>query len=168
MSPPSAGRCKMWRARNPTRKSSYPAHAGYPVRCGFSIPSLASLEYWVARSSRVMTVVGVARSRARIATDSIFKQPRLSQPGQSQTRLYSPAARSARAVHEFPPERAQGTPGAGCTRGLVCNSAQKNAHEHTGSAEAIRHSLRNGFTAYFVLSPAIGLSCHRRQRDISR
>jgi hypothetical protein len=26
----------------------------------------------------------------------------------------------------------------------VCKSAQKNAHEHTGSAEAIRHSLRNG------------------------
>jgi hypothetical protein len=33
---------------------------------------------------------------------------------------------------------------------------QKNAHEHTGSAEAVRPSLRNGFTAYFVLSPAIG------------
>ena len=30
---------------------------------------------------------------------------------------------------------------------------KENAHEHTGSAEAIRHSLRNGFTAYFVLSP---------------
>src|ERR1700736_4599506 len=41
-------------------------------------------------------------------------------------------------------QRAQGIPGARCTRGLVCNSAQKNAHEHTGSAEAIRHSLRNG------------------------
>src|SRR3982075_668088 len=27
------------------------------------------------------------------------------------------------------------------------------AHEHTGSAEAIRHSLRNGFTAYNALSP---------------
>jgi hypothetical protein len=26
------------------------------------------------------------------------------------------------------------------------------AHEHTGSAENIRPSLRNGFTAYFVLS----------------
>jgi hypothetical protein len=38
---------------------------------------------------------------------------------------------------------------------------KRNAHEHTGSAEAIRHSLRNGFTAYIVLSPAIGLSCHR-------
>ena len=32
--------------------------------------------------------------------------------------------------------------------------AQKNAHEHTGSAESIRPSLRNGFNAYIVLSPA--------------
>ena len=32
----------------------------------------------------------------------------------------------------------------------------KNAHEHTGSAEAVRPSLRNRFTAYFVLSPVIG------------
>jgi hypothetical protein len=59
-------------------------------------------------------------------------------------------------------QRAQGTPDARCTRGLVCKHAQKNAHEHTGSAEAIRHSLRNGFTAYNALSPMIGLSCHRR------
>src|ERR1700682_1880907 len=41
-----------------------------------------------------------------------------------------------------------------------------NAHEHTGSAEAIRHSLRNGFTAYIVLSPATGLFCHRRPRKL--
>ena len=33
----------------------------------------------------------------------------------------------------------------------------KSAHEHTGSAEAVRPSLRNGFTAYFVLSLATGL-----------
>jgi hypothetical protein len=32
----------------------------------------------------------------------------------------------------------------------------KCAHEHTGSAEAFRPSLRNGFTAYFVLSPVNG------------
>jgi hypothetical protein len=44
-------------------------------------------------------------------------------------------------------------PGARCTRGLVCKSAQRSAHEHTGSAEALRHSLRDGFTAYIVLSP---------------
>ncbi len=48
-------------------------------------------------------------------------------------------------------------PDARCTRGLACKVKKENAHEHTGSAEAIRHSLRNGFTAYFVLSPAIGL-----------
>src|ERR1700733_5697635 len=39
---------------------------------------------------------------------------------------------------------------------------KQNAHEHTGPAEAIRLSLRNGFNGCFVLSPAIGLSCHRR------
>jgi hypothetical protein len=57
-----------------------------------------------------------------------------------------------------PPQkkRAQGKPGARCTRGLVCKHTSKNAHEHTGSAEAVRPSLRNGFTAYFVLSPVTG------------
>ena len=56
-------------------------------------------------------------------------------------------------------------PGARCTRGLVCKMCAKRcAHEHTGSAEALRHSLRNGFTAYAVLSPATNSSCHRRQR----
>ena len=34
--------------------------------------------------------------------------------------------------------------------------ANKNAHEHTGSAETLRPSLRSGFTAYFVLSPVNG------------
>jgi hypothetical protein len=35
--------------------SSSPAKAGDPVRRGLSAQSLASLEYWVARSSRAMT-----------------------------------------------------------------------------------------------------------------
>ena len=48
-------------------------------------------------------------------------------------------------------------PDARCTRGPVCKKEEEDAHEHTGSAEAIRHSLRNGFTAYVALSPAIGL-----------
>ena len=34
--------------------------------------------------------------------------------------------------------------------------ANKNAHEHTGAAGTLRPSLRNGFTAYFVLSPVNG------------
>ena len=66
----------------------------------------------------------------------------------------------ARGLHRTfcPPrkQRAQGRPGARCTRGLVCKLHKKNAHEHTGSAETLRPSLRNGFTAYFVLSPVTG------------
>src|SRR5205807_6031869 len=50
-------------------------------------------------------------------------------------------------------KREQGMPGARCTRGLACKCTQQNAHEHTGSAETLRHSLRNGFTAYAALSP---------------
>src|SRR5215510_9705429 len=68
--------------------------------------------------------------------------------------------------------RAQGRPGACRTRGLVCDMRNKScAHEHTGSAEASRPSLRNGFTAYLVLfpertallppSPAIGFRLSR-------
>src|SRR5437660_7885994 len=44
--------------------------------------------------------------------------------------------------------------------------ANKSAHEHTGSAETLRPSLRNGFTAYFVLSPVSGLFCHRHPREV--
>src|SRR5438045_3871002 len=47
-------------------------------------------------------------------------------------------------------------PDARCTRDLMCNVHRKCAHEHTGEAENIRHSLRNGFTAYNALSPANG------------
>jgi hypothetical protein len=43
-------------------------------------------------------------------------------------------------------------------------SVEISAHEHTGSAEDIRHSLRNGFTAYNALSPATNSSCHRHRR----
>jgi hypothetical protein len=40
---------------------------------------------------------------------------------------------------------------------VSCAIAHKErAHEHTGSAETLRPSLRNGFTAYFVLSPVNG------------
>src|SRR5258708_14270641 len=69
--------------------------------------------------------------------------------------------RLASAKTLFDQQRAQGKPGARCTRGLACNLHRECAHEHTGSAESIRPSLRNGFTAYFVLSPVNGLSCHR-------
>src|SRR5207245_1933487 len=60
--------------------------------------------------------------------------------------------------------RAQGRPGARCTRGPVCNGTRKCAHEHTGPAESIRPSLRNGLTAYAALFPETNSSCLRRCR----
>ena len=56
-------------------------------------------------------------------------------------------------------KRAQGRPGARCTRGLMCKGSKKNAHEHTGSAEAVRPSLRNGFTAYLRALPGETRAC---------
>jgi hypothetical protein len=65
-----------------------------------------------------------------------------------------------------PQERARGRPGARCTRGPVCKGRVENAHEHTGSAETLRPSPRDGVTAYSVLSPARPeLVCHRRPQE---
>ena len=61
-------------------------------------------------------------------------------------------------------KRAQGMPGACCTRGLVCNKCEENAHEHTGTAGALRHSLRNGLTAYTELSLETNSFCLHRRR----
>jgi hypothetical protein len=77
------------------------------------------------------------------------------------------AARSARGLPERLSLQERGSrecrvraaPAVSCAK-----CTRKCAHEHTGSAETLRHSLRNGFTAYAVLSPAKNSSCHRRCR----
>ena len=48
-------------------------------------------------------------------------------------------------------------PGARCTRGLVCQKLRNWRTRAYRAAETLRHPLRNGFTAYFVLSPVSGL-----------
>ena len=55
-------------------------------------------------------------------------------------------------------------PDAQCTRSL---GAERKGHPSvvtTVTPEITRHSPRNGFTAYFVLSPATSSFCHRRCR----
>src|ERR1700709_405549 len=47
-------------------------------------------------------------------------------------------------------------PDARCTRDLVCNVHRRVRTRAYRAAENIRHSLRNGFTAYNVLSPENG------------
>ncbi len=53
-------------------------------------------------------------------------------------------------------------PGAQCTRSLVCDENKHTSVVTTVTPEIARHSPRNGFTAYFVLSPATSSFCHRR------
>ena len=50
-------------------------------------------------------------------------------------------------------QRAQGMPDARCTRDLACGLHKTKCTRAYRAAENIRHSLRNGFTAYIVLSP---------------
>jgi len=47
-------------------------------------------------------------------------------------------------------------PDARCTRGLVCDVHKTKCTRAYRAAESIRHSLRNGFTAYHVISPENG------------
>jgi hypothetical protein len=54
--------------------------------------------------------------------------------------------------------RVPGAPAASCAHGVV----KMHTSIHSEVAEITRHSRTQWFTAYFVLSPAIGLSCHRR------
>jgi hypothetical protein len=81
----------------------------------------------------------------RLARDSNFKQ-----------RIHGHvlAARDARGLHiVVPPGREQGMPDARCTRGLVCKIVRKTRTRAYRAAENIRHSLRNGSTAYDALAP---------------
>src|SRR5829696_1762203 len=57
---------------------------------------------------------------------------------------------------DFRDTRAQGRPGACCTRGLACDLRKQNCTRAYRAAGASRPSLRNGFTAYFVLFPENG------------
>ena len=84
--------------------------------------------------------------------------------GDAELRLL--AAHGARALHIVSPKK-EGAGNAGCrlAPAVSCaNSAKECAHEHTGTAGAARHSLRDGFTAYTVLSPETNSFCLRRRR----
>ena len=78
------------------------------------------------------------------------------------------AAWFARAfANSFAPLRKEGAGNAGCAlhpRSRVPKTALWRTRAYR-AAETLRHPLRNGFTAYFALSPVNGLVCHRRPRE---
>jgi hypothetical protein len=90
--------------------------------------------------------------------------PRKRERGKTHLRLL--AAHCARALVVVSPKK-EGAGNAGCRLAPAVScaiSAGRCAHEHTGTAGAARHSLRDGFTAYTVLSPETNSFCLRRRR----
>src|SRR6202790_1146038 len=89
--------------------------------------------------------------------------------GRSDTTSHSRGATRPSCAYLFRPFRGRGecrvpsAPAASCAKWVV-----QDAHEYSQRSHRKSPGIpaRNGFTAYFVLSPAIGLSCHRRLADI--
>ena len=100
--------------------------------------------YWVARSSRAMTAGMWPKTRIR---------PLAAWFARALLERSVPRERGSREC------RVHAAPAVSCAK-----CTKESAHEHTGSAETLRHSLRNGFTAYAVISPETNSSCLRRCR----
>jgi hypothetical protein len=110
-----------------------------------------SLGYWVARSSRAMTTEGMAR---------IFKQPNRDTTPHSRGTMRPSFAKRCRHLKN----RGRGeclVPNAPAASCALCSWSI-----HSGGTGYIRHSPRNGFTAYIALSPGTGLFCPRHFRGI--
>ena len=132
------------------KRSSSPAKAGDPVRRAFSIPSLAPLEYWVARSSRAMTsekncVLVLIRHSFAISPRAARVFLNITCPPEDRGR------RECRA-HDAP----------------AAWWAEKNSHTSevtTVTPKNARHSPRNGFNGFLRALPGDRACCHRRRRD---
>jgi len=109
-----------------------PRAGGDPVRRGFSVQSLASLEYWIVRLRGGRRQNMTSRSRG-------MNCPRF---GSS-----------------LPSSKTEGAGKTGCLlhpRSRVLFAHSKSCTRAYRAAGTLRPSLRNGFTAYFVLSPENG------------
>ena len=59
-------------------------------------------------------------------------------------------------------------PGAQLAPAALCANEKSTQAKSPQVRRTIRHSLRDGFTVCFVLSPVTGLFCHRRLRNCFR
>ena len=132
----------------PSSPHVVPAHAGYPVRQRRINPSLPSAKY--DGSSASCAIAHKSDDDAECAS--------------AISRRVAPEA-----CLQVCPRKSEGAGNAGCRLAPAVSCArctQECAHEHTGTAGAARHSLRNGFTAYAELSLETNSSClHRRRID---
>jgi len=132
--------------RAPAKQSIAPAKQ----KAGLLPPSLVELRR--TRSSQTLACANASRLSQAMTPEQDMHP-------------HSRRARCARALRQLPPslrKRAQGKPGARCTRGLVCKLHKKMRTRAYRSSGGIPAFPARWFTAYFALSPVNGLSCHRR------
>jgi hypothetical protein len=129
---------------------------------GFQVVNeMGGIEIWHSRAPQKVVIPAQAGIQYAVAS-RLNHENTLNPPSQTMTTgcVFALSRRDAPELcwilFALDGQRAQGRPGARCTRGLVCNVHKECAHEHTGPAESIRPSLRNGFTAYNELSPENG------------
>jgi hypothetical protein len=115
---------------------------------------------WIASSQALLAMTTMAGSPHEQSDMRVCRSPayRFAHAGNDhRTQLRVLATAFARGLQIHLPSKTRGRredrvrAAPAVSRAKVAN---KNAHEHTGSAEAVRPSLRNGSTAYIVLSPA--------------
>ena len=104
----------------------------------------------------------VIRLAANNMSDSKFQIGR--------TCIRIPAARFRPGCRIDRPRKFEGAGKAGCRPHPQPRMQMKKAYErsHYRFSQSVRLSPRNGFTAYFVISPVERACCHRRLRDTSR
>ncbi len=157
-------RCRQKLRRAGGSRRPRPPSPVVPAKRSASRDPYAAASLWAqcrtASSTTRAGGYGSLRSQGRRKSDiPIFKQPKNSRDANRARGMPRTSAPKNRGRREC---RVRAAPAVSCAR-----CTKENAHEHTGSAEAIRHSLRDGFTAYFVLSPGTGLSCPRHLADTS-
>src|SRR5450631_2875544 len=173
---PNVDKTRVFRTGRPLIKRcvhEIAAHAGYPVRRGLSIPSLtppipdrppepvACHRHRHRHCERSEAIHGAAQRKmdcfAALAMTVLFallsRTASSSRRGASETLLLASAQRG-RGERRMP-----NAPAASCAIVVA-----KRTRVTTSTPESPDVPARNGFTAYFVLSPVTGLFCHRRLR----
>ena len=133
---------------------------GYSVRCGLSFQSLTSLRYLirfrpVIASAAKQSILSLCRDMDCFAALAMTVD--IVSPSRG---AHSPRFASSFALLEN--QRAQGRPGARCTRGLACNCAQRTrtrAYRFSGNTPAFPAQWLYGLLRAL---PGERLSCHRR------
>jgi hypothetical protein len=143
-------------------------YAGYGSSCGRSAE--LHLHSWLRVPARAEPVIGRAFARpVGLAGTTEIVDPLFKQPHRTHDSAMIPHSRGAmRPSHAKPPasnQRVQGTPGTSRTHSLACE-----VKKHTSVVTAVAAGppgipCAMVLTAYFGLSPVIGLSCHRHRRD---